>query len=324
MSKLAAYPVDKESVMVDKYTFTLPELYREIAKEELRETDQVRDVAMTQMREWIIRNKYIHKCRTDALFLLRFLRANKFSVPMACEALERYLAVREMYPGWFKHIDIMEPATQILLKDGPVSVLGRDSAGRTVILIRMDLINADLVTPVQICRYLTLMVETMLESEEVQIGGLMLLIDYTGVAMKVFQDWGATELKIVMEAWTRCYPVQYREIHAAKLPKMAIPIVEQLLSFGSPKFREIIHCYTSVAEMQKHMEPSITPKKYGGTMEIDLNVVNKRFWDRMVEFEDVVTGLDKMEIDMDHYTEVWDKLNPDLMEARSFKNLIFD
>ncbi|ETN60446.1 hypothetical protein AND_007941 [Anopheles darlingi] len=295
MSKLAAYPVDKENVMEDKYTFTLPELYREIAKEELRETDQVREVAITQMREWIVRNKHIHKSRTDASFLLRFLRANKFSVPMACEGLERYLAVREMYPGWFKHLDIMEPATQILLKDGPDSVLGQDS-----------------------------MLETMLESEEVQIGGVILLIDYSGVAMKVFQDWGATEMKIVMEGWTRCFPVIYREIHAAKLPKLAIPFIEQLLSFASPKLREIIHCYATVAEIQKYMEPSITPKQYGGNMEHDLSVVNKRFWDRMVELQDVVTGLDKMEIDMDYYTEVWDKLNPDLMEARSFKNLTFD
>ncbi|XP_050094038.1 clavesin-2-like [Anopheles aquasalis] len=324
MSKLAAYPVDKESVMVDKYTFTLPELYREIAKEELRETDQVRDVAMTQMREWIVRNKYIHKCRTDASFLLRFLRANKFSVPMACEALERYLTVREMYPGWYKHLDITEPGTQILLKDGPLSILGQDSAGRTFALFRMELVNGELVMPVQMCRYASHVLETMLESEEVQIGGLMVLMDYTRVDMKVFQNWGATEMKIVMEGLIHNYPVQYREVHGAKLPKLAIPIIEQLLSFGSPKFREIIHCYTSVAEMQKLMEPSITPKQYGGSMELDLNDVNKRFLDRMVELQDVIAGLDKMEIDMDHYTEVWDKLNPDLMEARSFKNLTFD
>ncbi|XP_049542728.1 retinaldehyde-binding protein 1-like [Anopheles darlingi] len=310
--------------MEDKYTFTLPELYREIAKEELRETDQVREVAITQMREWIVRNKHIHKCRTDASFLLRFLRANKFSVPMACEGLERYLAVREMYPGWFKHLDIMEPATQILLKDGPASVLGQDSVGRTVVLFQLKLFNADQVTPVQISRYASQILETMLESEEVQIGGIMILLDYTAVSMKVFQAWGATEMKIAMEGFTHCYPVTYREIHAAKLPKIAIPIMEQMLSFASPKLREIIHCYATVAEIQKYMEPSITPKQYGGNMEHDLSVVNKRFWDRMVELQDVVTGLDKMEIDMDYYTEVWDKLNPDLMEARSFKNLTFD
>uniref|UniRef100_A0A182PXA7 CRAL/TRIO N-terminal domain-containing protein n=1 Tax=Anopheles epiroticus TaxID=199890 RepID=A0A182PXA7_9DIPT len=65
----------------------LPDLYRKIAKEELREDDEIREQSLTQMREWIAKHPYIRKCRTDSSFLLRFLRFRKYSVPMVCETL---------------------------------------------------------------------------------------------------------------------------------------------------------------------------------------------------------------------------------------------
>jgi len=72
---------------------------------------------------------------TDSVFLLRFLRTKKFSVPLAQEMLERYLVVRQLYPQWFRGLDIDDPAISELLQGGYIVPLPqRDDLGRQVIL----------------------------------------------------------------------------------------------------------------------------------------------------------------------------------------------
>jgi hypothetical protein len=72
---------------------------------------------------------------TDSAFLLRFLRTKKFSIPLAQEMLERYLVIRQLYPHWFRGLDIDDPAISDLLQEGYIVPLPqRDDFGRQVIL----------------------------------------------------------------------------------------------------------------------------------------------------------------------------------------------
>lgn len=55
----------------------------------------------------------------DNSFLLRFLRAKKFSLPLAQEALERYLLLRQTFGRQlFYQLDIMCPRLEELLTLG--------------------------------------------------------------------------------------------------------------------------------------------------------------------------------------------------------------
>ncbi|XP_058123381.1 clavesin-1-like [Anopheles ziemanni] len=323
MSNRVEYSFDKNRKVEESYKFTLPELYRKIAQEELREDDVVREQALTQMREWIVSNPHIRKCRVDAPFLLRFLRFRKFSVPLACEALEQYLTVREMYPSWFKKLDASDPEMRRIQESGGVYVLGQDSAGRTVLLMEIVQLEKERFMPLPEGRFLFLLLEALLEFEEVQIGGIQLLVDYTGISMDLFEGWGATELKIGLDAFTRFTPVRYHEIHAAKLPKVAVSFVEYMLTFAPSKFRELIHCHATVDKLKEQLDPSMTPQIYGGT--VDAHELTKKFWERFeLQNENYALGLDKFDIDLDHYTSVWSKQNPDMAEAKEFKKLSID
>lgn len=56
---------------------------------------------------------------SDPSFLLRFLRAKKFSIPMAEEALERYILLRTTYGDLaFSKLDPKNPTMQELLNLG--------------------------------------------------------------------------------------------------------------------------------------------------------------------------------------------------------------
>lgn len=119
----------------EDYGCALNEDARTIARVELREDDAIREQALDQFRHWIQKHPAIKRCRTDAAFLLRFLRTKKFSVPMAEEMLERYLTIRQLYPNWFQNLDIEDPDIEAIIDAGYlVPLMERDHHGRRVIL----------------------------------------------------------------------------------------------------------------------------------------------------------------------------------------------
>ncbi|XP_053674572.1 clavesin-1-like [Anopheles nili] len=325
-SYLRTFSVDKNPESCDEYKFTLPELYQELAKEKLREDDSVREQSLTEMRQWIVDNPHIRKCRTDAKFLLRFLRFRQFSVPMACEALERYLSIRALHPSLFEKLDCDEAIMKEILDCEPLSYLGQDHTGRAVFLLRFGQFNTEKHSPMHQIRYSMLMLETVLEWEEMQIGGFVLLIDYRDCSMDLFTQWSMIEMKFIADVFNGSYPVCCEQIHAAQLPKLAVPVIKVLLSFANPKLRETITCYSTIAELEKQFEGPLKPSLYDG--EADLDELNRVFRKRIEDQRSIVLGLDDMEIDTDYYASVWDSkadmfsdaMHPEIV----FKNLSID
>lgn len=105
----------------DDYRFTLSDETSKFVEQEFRETDDVRRHAIEALREWAERNPRINKIRLDSSFLLRFLRARKFSLPMTRENVERYLVLRwHIQEGVevFRNLDVRLPMMQELLDLG--------------------------------------------------------------------------------------------------------------------------------------------------------------------------------------------------------------
>lgn len=106
---------DKSPPMYDKYEFKLGPKYKEVAEKVLHETDEIREQGLAQLREWISKDPRIVSCRTDATFLLRFLRVKKFNVTEAHTMVHRYLMNRQVYPQWFRDLDVLDPRVEELL-----------------------------------------------------------------------------------------------------------------------------------------------------------------------------------------------------------------
>lgn len=94
---------------------------RKFVEREFRETDDVREHAIKSLRDWAEQNPRIEKLRLDSSFLLRFLRAKKFSLPMVKETIERYLVLRwyaQEGVKLFQNLDVKHSAMQELLNSG--------------------------------------------------------------------------------------------------------------------------------------------------------------------------------------------------------------
>lgn len=107
---------------------------KKIAKLELREDKSSREQSLKQMRDWLSKNKDVENVRTDDVFLLRFLRCKKFSVPMAQQQLLKYLNMKRAMKHLIKDLDYLSPVVSDLIDNGfifqsPI----RDHKGRRVI-----------------------------------------------------------------------------------------------------------------------------------------------------------------------------------------------
>lgn len=106
-----------------------------IAKKELRENESAREQSLDQLREWLKKNGDIRNIRTDDRFLLRFLRAKKFSVPMAEQMLLKYMNLRRTFATMITNLDFLEPKVASLINNGYIFASPiRDSKGRRVII----------------------------------------------------------------------------------------------------------------------------------------------------------------------------------------------
>lgn len=139
------------------------------------------------MRDWIVDNPRIVKCRMDSIFLLRFLRFRKYSVPMAQEALERYLLFREGLYGydWFSNLDYNKPYLSDLLDKGVIVPLqNRDKLGRQVLMFRLAAVDPSVNDIGNIFLTLsTFFFESLLDVEENQIRGINYMGDVTGLQL---------------------------------------------------------------------------------------------------------------------------------------------
>lgn len=111
----------KSITPVDDYICKLSSDTQIIAEKELRETEHIRKHAIKSLREWAEKNPRIIKVRLDSNFLLRFLRAKKFSLPMTKEMIERYLVLRHYEyeeRKVFQNFDVRLPVMKELLEAG--------------------------------------------------------------------------------------------------------------------------------------------------------------------------------------------------------------
>lgn len=232
------YGVEKCPARFDDYRCSLSEKYRALALEQLREDDTLREQALEAMRTWIAKHPYIRRCRTDSLFLLRFLRQRKFSIPVACEMLERYLAMRQTFPQWFQNLDPYEEDLKELGSNDVFQALGFDEKGRIVILIKAKNFNVERFTLVHLMRYLHMYAEIMASDERIQVAGIVLVVDCFNTTMMHFTLFNLSDMKNMMPYINHLIPVRCKEIHVIRLPKMSVTLVDILLTFISPKLKQ--------------------------------------------------------------------------------------
>ncbi|XP_034947099.1 clavesin-2 [Chelonus insularis] len=247
------------------YKCDLSEDVQAIALAELREDENIREQALEQFRSWILKHPSIKRCRTDPVFLLRFLRTKKFSVPLAQEMLERYLTIRQLYPDWFQNLDINDPDIEAIIDSGYlVPLLEKDDHGRQVILSCAGRFDPYKYTSAQMARAHSIVVEALLDDEENQVRGYTHVNDESGLTMSHVSAWSLTDIRNMLRCIQNSTPMRHKETHFINIPNCATKVIDFALSLLNDKLRARIMVHKSVNDLKEAINPKILPKEYGG------------------------------------------------------------
>ncbi|KRT79365.1 CRAL-TRIO domain containing protein, partial [Oryctes borbonicus] len=211
---------------VEEYVCRLPEETRKVALEELREDDTIREQSLEQMREWISKSANIKNCRTDAPFLLRFLRTKKYSVPLACEMLERYLIVRQLHPDWFQKLDCDDPEIADIIDGGYLIALPEKDKGRTVIFSCAGRFDPHRYTAALMIRVHSVITETLMDDEENQVNGYTYINDEAGLKMAHVSLFSPTDIRNVIKCIQHSSPMRHKQNHFLNISPSAIKLME--------------------------------------------------------------------------------------------------
>nr|CAD7197898.1 unnamed protein product [Timema douglasi] len=222
-------PEQEEDVFHQKdYEWVLGDELAQTAKLELREDKDIRNQTLRQFREWINKNQDLHRCCTDANFLLRFLRVKKFSLPMAQQMLLKYLNLRQTFSHMLQNLDVLSSPVHELISSGYIVVSPkRDKQGRRVIITTAGRFDPYKFKNVDMAKAHMITYEACLDDEQTQIAGFTHVGDVADVSAAFITLWSPTEFSTI---------VKWGEIH------------------------------NSLEELHKKVDPQVLPKEYGGVM----------------------------------------------------------
>lgn len=262
--RAAALTVTKLQTNYEPYEFTLSEKYRKIAELELNETDAVRDQSLKLMREWIAKNPKIKTCRTDARFLLGYLRARKFSVPSACARLESHLTTKQTNPQWFQNLTINDPRVRGVLQSGWVVVLPEhDDFGRQVCIINTGKADPKRFVAHDYYRTIQLVLRLLEDDERNQIAGYVLFYDHFGLTLEKILMFGVGDLRRFSQATLKCMPVRLKKSHNYRMPALAQFFFEICLHLFPARMRNRFVVTPTLADADG-IRLDMMPSEYGG------------------------------------------------------------
>ncbi|CAH0703717.1 unnamed protein product [Spodoptera exigua] len=284
----------------DEYQCPLSADTQKVAEDELRETENSRSQALAALRSWMEQNPKFMAIRMDANYLLRFLRAKKFSVPMAQEAIERYILLRQSWGIAFNQLDYKLPVMMELIDLGYIFVSPfKDKLGRRVVIYRPGVFDPYKYTNQDMCRVMGICYETLLEDEENQVRGVVHYADGSGVSFPHLTLFTPKEAVRIVKNGERTLPMRHKEIYGVNVH----PTVKFALDFGmgliSEKIKKRVKLYSAVEDVE--IDKSLLPKEYGGTMPmkemIDLWKVE------LASKRDILLLNDKMAVRLEMYSE---------------------
>ena len=236
-----------------------------LAKTELQEpsTDQHRSNFINDLRSYFKQeNPNVKLTKEDDKFILQFLRARKFDIPDSSALLLNYHEIREKWPELF--VKIKNPQ-QLLssLNIGPVCPLKqRSKDGCCIFSVQYGKDNSSLLDVIAIV-YLT--IEHLLESEENQVYGFVMLHDLSYVTVNFATQITPTLARKLFQILGHCLPVRMKHIIFTNPPAIFSGLLSLFTVFADEKMKKrILIVKEDYGPLYDLVCPAVLPPLYNG------------------------------------------------------------
>ncbi|XP_014399208.1 PREDICTED: alpha-tocopherol transfer protein-like isoform X2 [Myotis brandtii] len=237
------------------YVCSLTEELVTKAREELQEKPEWRLRDVQALRDMVRKEFPNLRTSLDDAFLLRFLRARKFDYDRALQLLINYHSCRRSWPEVFHNLK--PSALKDVLASGFLTVLPHtDPRGCHILCIRPDRWIPSNYPITENIRVIYLTLEKLIQSEETQVNGIVILADYKGVSLSKASHFGPFIAKKVIGILQDGFPIRIKAVHIVNEPR----IFKGIFAIIKPFLKEKIANRRSA-----HSAPETKPRPYSGS-----------------------------------------------------------
>ncbi len=254
-----------------------------------------KETLLHELRVWLRAQHHLVQVRSDASFLLRFLRFQKFRMAETQSVLDKYVHMRTQHPDWFRRLDVRDQKIRDLLTSGYLFVLpGRDRNGRRVLFSRAAALDATRFSAVDVMRAHILTYETLLCDDGPQKDGLTYVFDERGVNWRHLSIWSPSEISKAFSCCERALPLRHQEIHFVHLPWTMHLVFHFAKSLLSQKLRERFYTHDTFECLSQSFPSHLLPAGYHGSGAVTQQEMIDLWLEELESKRDEVLALDEM------------------------------
>ncbi|XP_052507373.1 alpha-tocopherol transfer protein-like isoform X3 [Budorcas taxicolor] len=245
------------------------------AREELQEKPEWRLRDVQALRDMVRKECPNLNTSLEDAFLLRFLRARKFDYDRALQLLVNYHSCRRSWPEVFNNL--RPSALKEVLASGFLTVLPHtDPRGCHVLCLRPDRWIPSNYPITENIRAIYLTLEKLIQSEETQVNGIVILADYKGVSLSKASHFGPFIAKKVIGILQDGFPIRIKAVHVVNEPRIFKGIFAIIKPFLKEKIANRFFLHGSdLNSLHTNLPRNILPREYGGTAgELDITAWN--------------------------------------------------
>ncbi|XP_049882252.1 alpha-tocopherol transfer protein-like [Pectinophora gossypiella] len=258
----------------------------EKAETELRETPEVREQALNELRQLLKGETSLVIPIDNDDFLLKFLRPCKFYAESAFKRVQAYYKFRLSHADYCR--DLMPSAIRSAFDHSIVSILApRDQHGRRIMLVesgeRWDPREVPLS---EVFRGVQLGLESAMVEPHTQVCGVITILDMKGLSLKHVMQFTPSFAKMVVDWIQDCVPIRLKAIHIVSQPYIFNMLFAIFKPFLREKLRKRIYFHGADREsLLAHVDKSALRTRHGGTLP-EPEISGDVLWKMLHHYED--------------------------------------
>ncbi|KAF5300287.1 hypothetical protein FQA39_LY11144 [Lamprigera yunnana] len=246
----------------------LDEEYRERSRNELRESQEVVEEALENLKKLLKEEENLNVPLDDETFLVKFLRPCKFYTNSAFRLMKRY------YKFKYKHPELSSNLMPITIKhvlesDVIAFIPVRLDNGCRMMVIDIAKWNVKEVSVNDLFRTIMLILEVGMIEPKTQVAGVHVLLDMNGLSLSQVWQFTPTFAKTVLEFVQECVAIRLKGIHIVNQPFIFKMLWAIFKPFIGQKLRNRIFFHGhDIKSFYSHIAKESLPIAYYGTLDI--------------------------------------------------------
>lgn len=243
------------------------EVSKEKAEKELRETPEVVEQALTELRQLLKKEPSLYVPIEKDDYLLKFLRPCKFYPESAFKKIQAYYKFRLAHGDYCR--DLLPSAIRAPFEHSIVSILApRDQHGRRIILVESgERWNPQEVSLKDVFRGIQVGLEGAMAEPRTQICGVISVFDMKGLSFKHIMQFTPSYAKMVLDWIQESVPIRVKAVHIINQPYIFNMLFAIFKPFMREKLRSRIHFHgTNMSSLMEHVDPKALRKRHGGLL----------------------------------------------------------